>query len=75
MSHHWRVELNNICQRYDVTQLVWHDTASGPANAPTWTAHVLVRGEKYGCGSARTTSLARELAAEQAVRRLWSELG
>ncbi|RPD65040.1 hypothetical protein L227DRAFT_571490 [Lentinus tigrinus ALCF2SS1-6] len=48
---------------------------SGPQNAPTWTASVYVGGVEYGRGSANNLGGAREIAAEMALRALWSQRG
>ncbi|KAI0715082.1 hypothetical protein C8Q76DRAFT_729525 [Earliella scabrosa] len=77
MSDHWRMQFNNYCQRNNLQAYVsWpNPMQTGPQNAPTWTASVYFNGIEYGRGSANTVGAAREIAAEMALKALWSQRG
>ncbi|RDX51963.1 hypothetical protein K466DRAFT_593064 [Polyporus arcularius HHB13444] len=77
MSEHWRMQFNNYVQRNGLVPYVaWPQPAqTGPQNAPTWTASVYINGVEYGRGSAISLGGAREVAAEMALRALWSTRG
>ncbi|KAI0756539.1 hypothetical protein C8Q80DRAFT_1264584 [Daedaleopsis nitida] len=77
MSEHWRMQFNNYLQRNNLTPYVrWgQPMQTGPQNAPTWTISVFFNQIEYGRGSAINVGAARELAAEMALRALWSQRG
>ncbi|KAI0800804.1 hypothetical protein C8Q74DRAFT_445503 [Fomes fomentarius] len=74
---HWRMQLNNYCQRNNLQHFVaWSNPVqTGPQNAPTWTISVFFNQVEYGRGSAINVGAAREIAAEMALRALWSQRG
>ncbi|KAH9939058.1 uncharacterized protein BXZ73DRAFT_99738 [Epithele typhae] len=69
---HWRMELNAFVQKHRVSHLlVYRDAVqTGPPQRPTWTVSVVYNGHEYGKGSALSIGEAKELAAEQCLRRL-----
>ncbi|KAH9858269.1 hypothetical protein C2E23DRAFT_174419 [Lenzites betulinus] len=68
------MELNNLIQKNQSRNISvrWDEQATGPQNAPTWTARVFINEMECGRGSALNINGAREIAAEHAVRMLWA---
>ncbi|KAI0321227.1 hypothetical protein OF83DRAFT_1100813 [Amylostereum chailletii] len=66
--------LNNLLQAKGmVDSLSWIESASGPPHDPKWTCVCKIDGEEYGTGTAGPQkNLARDIAAEQALRKLQS---
>ncbi|KAI1787548.1 hypothetical protein LXA43DRAFT_705536 [Ganoderma leucocontextum] len=76
-SGHWRGQLNNYIQRNGLQSNIYWGTPQqvGPRHMPTWTISVFFNHIEYGRGSATRLDIAKETAAEQALKTLWGERG
>ncbi|RDB29436.1 hypothetical protein Hypma_015995 [Hypsizygus marmoreus] len=66
--------LNNYLQNNGLlSALSWKDSTSGPRNAPTWTSVCKINGEERGTGTGTHKHIARDNAADAALKSLTEE--
>ncbi|KAF9011040.1 hypothetical protein BDQ17DRAFT_860852 [Cyathus striatus] len=64
-------DLNNYLQGTgQLTALSWLETQHGPSHAPTWKCICKINGEPRGTGTSTHKHLAKDIAANEALKYL-----